>query len=84
LSSGCDARPAGISVIARVEDDRLILDLRNRFFFPEQETLLIKNAGRRRFTEFPSTLKLNAPFRAFLRNVSGRVDRIRPKLCFTP
>jgi len=32
--------PVGISVIARVEDDRLILDLRT--VFPEQETLLIK------------------------------------------
>jgi len=32
--------PAGISVIARVEDDRLILDLRT--VFPEQEPLLIK------------------------------------------
>src|SRR5258706_210193 len=32
--------PAGASVIARVEDDRLILDLRT--VFPEQEPLLIK------------------------------------------
>jgi L-seryl-tRNA(Ser) seleniumtransferase len=32
--------PAGISVIARVEDDRLILDLRT--VFPEQEPVLIK------------------------------------------
>jgi L-seryl-tRNA(Ser) seleniumtransferase len=32
--------PAGISVIARVEDNRLILDLRT--VFPEQETLLVK------------------------------------------
>ncbi len=32
--------PAGVSVIARVEDDRLILDLRT--IFPEQEPLLIK------------------------------------------
>jgi len=32
--------PAGISVIARVEDDRLILDLRT--VFPEQEPLLLK------------------------------------------
>jgi L-seryl-tRNA(Ser) seleniumtransferase len=32
--------PAGISVIARVEDDRLILDLRT--VFPEQETALLK------------------------------------------
>ena len=32
--------PAGISVIARVEDDRLILDLRT--VFPEQEPQLIK------------------------------------------
>jgi L-seryl-tRNA(Ser) seleniumtransferase len=32
--------PAGISVIARVEDDRLILDLRT--VFPEQEALLLK------------------------------------------
>jgi len=32
--------PAGTSVIARVEDDRLILDLRT--VFPEQEPLLIK------------------------------------------
>jgi L-seryl-tRNA(Ser) seleniumtransferase len=32
--------PAGISVIARVEDDRLVLDLRT--VFPEQEPLLIK------------------------------------------
>jgi L-seryl-tRNA(Ser) seleniumtransferase len=32
--------PAGISVIARVEDDRLILDLRT--VFPEQEPLLMK------------------------------------------
>ena len=32
--------PAGISVIARVEDDRLILDLRT--VFPEQEALLVK------------------------------------------
>jgi L-seryl-tRNA(Ser) seleniumtransferase len=32
--------PAGIPVIARVEDDRLVLDLRT--VFPEQEPLLIK------------------------------------------
>src|SRR6202790_3542690 len=32
--------PAGVSVIARVEDDRLILDLRT--VGPEQETLLVK------------------------------------------
>src|SRR5579859_1724092 len=32
--------PAGISVIARVENDRLILDLRT--VFPEQESLLVK------------------------------------------
>src|SRR2546430_654039 len=32
--------PAGISVIARVEEDRLILDLRT--VFPEQESLLLK------------------------------------------
>jgi L-seryl-tRNA(Ser) seleniumtransferase len=32
--------PAGVSVIARVEDDRLALDLRT--VFPEQEPLLIK------------------------------------------
>ncbi len=32
--------PAGVSVIARVEDDRLILDLRT--VFPEQESLLLK------------------------------------------
>lgn len=32
--------PAGVSVIARVEDERLILDLRT--VFPEQEPLLIK------------------------------------------
>src|SRR5712692_5439311 len=32
--------PAGIAVIARVEDDRLILDLRT--VFPEQEPLLVK------------------------------------------
>jgi L-seryl-tRNA(Ser) seleniumtransferase len=32
--------PAGISVIARVEDERLILDLRT--VFPEQESLLVK------------------------------------------
>jgi L-seryl-tRNA(Ser) seleniumtransferase len=32
--------PAGISVIARVEDDRLALDLRT--VFPEQEPLLLK------------------------------------------
>ena len=32
--------PGGVSVIARVEDDRLILDLRT--VFPEQESLLIK------------------------------------------
>jgi L-seryl-tRNA(Ser) seleniumtransferase len=32
--------PAGVSVITRVEDDRLILDLRT--VFPEQEPLLIK------------------------------------------
>src|SRR6266704_3369367 len=35
--------PAGVSVIARVEDDRLILDLRT--VFPEQELLLIKTLG---------------------------------------
>jgi len=35
--------PAGISVIARVENDRLILDLRT--VFPEQEPLLIKTLG---------------------------------------
>jgi L-seryl-tRNA(Ser) seleniumtransferase len=34
------AAPAGISVIARVEDDRLVLDLRT--VFPEQEPLLVK------------------------------------------
>jgi L-seryl-tRNA(Ser) seleniumtransferase len=33
--------PAGVSVIARVEDDRLILDLRT--VFPEQEPLLVKS-----------------------------------------
>jgi hypothetical protein len=32
--------PAGISVIVRVEDDRLVLDLRT--VLPEQEPLLIK------------------------------------------
>jgi L-seryl-tRNA(Ser) seleniumtransferase len=32
--------PAGVSVIARVEDERLILDLRT--VFPEQESLLLK------------------------------------------
>ena len=32
--------PAGISVIARVEEDRLILDLRT--VFPAQEPLLVK------------------------------------------
>jgi L-seryl-tRNA(Ser) seleniumtransferase len=32
--------PAGISVVARVEDDRLVLDLRT--VFPEQEPLLVK------------------------------------------
>jgi L-seryl-tRNA(Ser) seleniumtransferase len=32
--------PAGISVIARVEDDRLVLDLRT--VFPEQESALLK------------------------------------------
>jgi L-seryl-tRNA(Ser) seleniumtransferase len=32
--------PAGVSVIARVEEDRLVLDLRT--VFPEQEPLLIK------------------------------------------
>lgn len=32
--------PAGISVIARVEDDRLVLDLRT--VFPEQESTLLK------------------------------------------
>jgi L-seryl-tRNA(Ser) seleniumtransferase len=32
--------PAGISVIARVEEDRLVLDLRT--VLPEQETLLVK------------------------------------------
>jgi len=32
--------PSGVSVIARVEDDRLILDLRT--VFPEQEPPLIK------------------------------------------
>lgn len=32
--------PAGISVISRVEDDRLVLDLRT--VFPEQELLLLK------------------------------------------
>jgi L-seryl-tRNA(Ser) seleniumtransferase len=31
---------AGMSVIARVEDDRLVLDLRT--VFPEQEPLLVK------------------------------------------
>src|SRR6266852_5233953 len=35
--------PAGISVIARVEDDRLILDLRT--VFPEQEALLVKSVA---------------------------------------
>src|ERR1700719_333029 len=33
--------PAGISVIARVEDERLVLDLRT--VFPEQEQLLVKS-----------------------------------------
>lgn len=32
--------PAGVSVIARVEDDRLVIDLRT--VFPEQEPLLLK------------------------------------------
>jgi L-seryl-tRNA(Ser) seleniumtransferase len=35
--------PAGISVIARVEDDRLILDLRT--VFPEQEPQLVKSVA---------------------------------------
>jgi L-seryl-tRNA(Ser) seleniumtransferase len=35
--------PAGISVIARVEDDRLILDLRT--VFPEQEPALLKTVA---------------------------------------
>jgi L-seryl-tRNA(Ser) seleniumtransferase len=35
--------PAGISVIARVEEDRLILDLRT--VFPEQEPLLVKSVA---------------------------------------
>jgi L-seryl-tRNA(Ser) seleniumtransferase len=35
--------PAGISVIARVEDDRLILDLRT--VFPEQEAVLVKSVA---------------------------------------
>jgi hypothetical protein len=35
--------PAGISVIARVEDDRLVLDLRT--VFAEQETLLVKSVA---------------------------------------
>jgi L-seryl-tRNA(Ser) seleniumtransferase len=35
--------PAGISVIARVEDDRLVLDLRT--VFPEQEAALIKSVA---------------------------------------
>lgn len=35
--------PAGISVIARVENDRLVLDLRT--VFPEQEPLLVKTLG---------------------------------------
>ena len=32
--------PAGVSVIARVEENRLLLDLRT--VFPEQESLLVK------------------------------------------
>jgi seryl-tRNA(Sec) selenium transferase len=32
--------PAGVSVIARVEDDRLVLDMRT--VLPEQEPLLVK------------------------------------------
>ena len=35
--------PAGISAIARVEDDRLVLDLRT--VFPEQEALLVKTVA---------------------------------------
>jgi L-seryl-tRNA(Ser) seleniumtransferase len=35
--------PSGISVIARVEEERLILDLRT--VFPEQEALLVKTLG---------------------------------------
>src|SRR5258707_2103846 len=35
--------PAGVSVIARVEDERLILDLRT--VFPEQESLLVKTVA---------------------------------------
>jgi L-seryl-tRNA(Ser) seleniumtransferase len=35
--------PAGISVIARVEDDRLVLDLRT--VFVEQEALLVKSVA---------------------------------------
>ena len=35
--------PAGISVIARVEDDRLVLDLRT--VFAEQEGLLVKSVA---------------------------------------
>src|SRR5580658_7194923 len=35
--------PAGLSVIARVENDRLVLDLRT--VFPEQEPLLIETLG---------------------------------------
>jgi L-seryl-tRNA(Ser) seleniumtransferase len=35
--------PAGISVIARVEDDRLVIDMRT--VFPEQEPLLLKTVA---------------------------------------
>jgi L-seryl-tRNA(Ser) seleniumtransferase len=35
--------PAGISVIARVEDDRLVIDMRT--VFPEQEQLLLKTVA---------------------------------------
>jgi L-seryl-tRNA(Ser) seleniumtransferase len=35
--------PAGISVIARLEDDRLVIDMRT--VFPEQEPLLLKTVA---------------------------------------
>ena len=35
--------PTGISVVARVEDDHLVLDLRT--VFPEQEPQLVKTLG---------------------------------------
>jgi len=65
--------PAGVSVIARVEDDRLILDLRT--VFPEQEPLLIKTLS--------AAAPLTKPKDGILRPSPGRLGRSPPRRAHT-